>query len=48
MNTVRGERLEILLHGGEVVEVRVIDSIEGTFTPPGNERVGGPDDEARE
>ncbi len=48
MNTVRGERLEILLYGGEVVEVRVIDSIEGTFTPPGNERVGGFDDEARE
>lgn len=48
MNTVRGERLEIPLHGGEVVEVRVIESIEGTFTPPGNERVGGPDDEARE
>ena len=32
VNTVRGERLEILLQGGEVVEVRVIQSIEGTYT----------------
>ena len=34
MNTVKGERLEILLQDGEVIEVRVIESIEGTFAPP--------------